>query len=57
MSAYWPTCRCGRPNGWRYYLADGTSGWRCLCGAHKPDKIQIPIEDTVTVELPTEVKT
>lgn len=53
MSTYWPACGCGRPNGWRYYTADGRSGWRCDCGAHKPDKIEI--EDTETVELPEEV--
>lgn len=48
MSKHWPVCPCGAPNGWRYYLADGRSGWRCDCGAHKPDQI----ETQMTLELP-----
>lgn len=47
-STYWPICGCGAPNGWRYYLADGRSGWRCDCGRHEPDQI----ETEKTVELP-----
>lgn len=38
----------------RYYLADGRTGWRCLCGHQRPDQPQQ--RDLEDIELP-EIKT
>ena len=51
MSAEWPRCdRCGR-GGWRYLTAHGRTGWRCWCGAHRPDQIDTVAVDDVQLPL------
>lgn len=51
MSTMWPRCPCGL-TGWRYYQANGPSGWRCWCGAHRPDRVEAAPAAVVDVELP-----
>lgn len=51
MSALWPRCACGAA-GWRYLTAAG-SGWRCWCGAHRPDQ---PRTEARVVQLPAQLE-
>jgi len=52
VSALWSRCDCGSA-GWRYLTADGRSGWRCWCGAHRPDRPEFQLElELEEVQLP-----